>query len=213
MFCQRCGKNPATVHVNDIVNQVDAHLCTQCAAETGHHPGVGGHLEMGGMADMFKLHQQMMMQFGPKMFGLGPSPGSVSSHLDEILSNLNPAAAGMLGNAMSNIILGLTAPSAKLGGLICSGCGMALPEFQQSTMYGCAKCYDTFRAIVEPLLMHYHGSSQHVGKAPVRGGGEAKKQQDHRQMQEQLDTAIQQENYEEAARLRDLLKEADDGTE
>lgn len=210
MFCQRCGKNPATVHVSDIINHVDAHLCTQCAAETGHHPGeVVGHPGMGGMADMLKLHQQMMMQ---KMFGPGPSPES-SSHLDEMLSNLNPAAVGMLGNAMNNIILGLTAPSAKLGGLICSGCGMALPEFQQSTMYGCAKCYDTFRAIVDPLLMHYHGNSQHVGKAPARGGGEAKKQQDRRQMQKQLDTAIQKENYEEAARLRDLLKEADDGTE
>ena len=196
--------------MNDIVNQVNAHLCLQCAVETGHHPGIGG-----GMADMFgiqtnmfKLHQQMMQQFGPKMFGSGSL-----SPIDEMLSGLNPAAAGMLNSAMNKLILGLTAPSAKGGSLICSGCGMALPEFQQAAMYGCAKCYDTFRAIVEPLLMHYHGESQHVGKAPTRGGGEAKKRQDRRQLQKQLDAAVQKENYEEAARLRDRIKELADGTE
>lgn len=215
MLCQHCEKRPATVHVNDIANNLNAHLCASCAAEAGYHPGGYHHLGMGGgPMDMLKL-QQMMQQLGPKMgplggpFGSGPSP----ELLDDLLSNLNPASVGKLGIAMNSIILGLTAPSAKGSNFICSGCGMSLPEFQQSAMYGCAKCYDTFRTIVEPLLIHYHGNSQHVGKTPTRGGGEAKKQQDRRQLQKQLDAAIHEEDYEEAARLRDRIKELSDGTE
>lgn len=216
MICQQCGKRPATIHVNDIANQVSAHLCPSCAAEAGYHSGgIGGgpnpHDIFGGLTpDMFKL-QQMMQQLGPKVFGSGPF-GSGSSPID-ILSGLNPAAADKLGSAMNSIILGLTAPSVKGGSFICSGCGMSLPEFQQSAMYGCAKCYDTFSAIVEPLLMHYHSESQHVGKTPARGGGKAKKQQDRKRLQKQLDAAVQKEDYEEAVRLRDRIKELADGSE
>ena len=230
MICQQCGKRPATIHVNDIANQVNAHLCQSCAAEAGYHPGgIGGgpnpHDMFGGLTpDIFKLQQmmqQMMQQLGPKMFGSGPfgsdpfgsSPFGSGLSPTDILSGLNQATASKLGNAMNSIILGLTAPSAKSGGFICSGCGMSLPEFQQGAMYGCAKCYDTFHTIVEPLLMHYHSESQHVGKTPARGGGEAKKRQDRRRLQKQLDAAIQKEDYEEAARLRDRIKELADGAE
>jgi len=159
--------------------------------------------------DLLKI-QQMLQQkmFGPGPFGSGPSP----ELLDDILSGLNPSSASKLGSTMNSIILGLTS-SAKGSNFICTGCGMSLPEFRQGALYGCDKCYDTFRAIVEPLLMHYHGDSQHVGKAPVRGGGEAKKRQGRRQLQKQLDDAIQKEDYEEAARLRDQIKELADGTE
>jgi len=60
---------------------------------------------------------------------------------------------------------------------------------------------------LEAMLKQMHKGTQHIGKVPkaLRAQLDITKQRD--QLNEQLQKAIEMENYEEAARLRDHLKE------
>ncbi len=82
----------------------------------------------------------------------------------------------------------------------CEVCGLTLPEFKAEGRLGCQHDYESLRAALEPLLERIHRSIVHSGKAPraVRV----------REWQKQMAAAVAAEDYEEAARLRDLIRRA-----
>ena len=92
-------------------------------------------------------------------------------------------------------------------GLRCSSCGATLKDFQDTGRLGCAECYQAFNAYLRDLLRRLHGSSQHVGEgyAPP---GEAEADPRHRllDLREQLRRAVENENFELAAELRDRIR-------
>lgn len=88
----------------------------------------------------------------------------------------------------------------------CRNCGMTYSQFAESGRLGCAQCYDYLDAQLVPLIKRIHGTSVHTGKAPKRTGGLARKRQELETLRRQLQAAIKNENYEEAARLRDAVK-------
>jgi protein arginine kinase activator len=101
--------------------------------------------------------------------------------------------------------------SDELARLSCPACGIRYMEFRAQGRLGCPHDYAVFRTGLEPLLKRIHRSTRHVGKVPRRGppgGGQAELVELRRQLQQ----AVAAEAYEEAARLRDLLrkKEATD---
>ncbi len=83
----------------------------------------------------------------------------------------------------------------------CAACGQTLAEFRAEGRFGCAHDYDAFRDTLEPLLERIHRSVVHSGKAPraVRV----------REWARQMRAAVAAEDYEEAARLRDLIRQAE----
>jgi len=89
--------------------------------------------------------------------------------------------------------------------LACPHCGMKYAQFRAQGRLGCPADYEIFRAALEPLLERIHRSVRHEGKTPR--GFQAKRQElDLAELQEQLKAAIHDEKYEEAARLRDLIR-------
>ena len=80
-------------------------------------------------------------------------------------------------------------------------CGITLAEFKAEGRLGCANDYDSLRGALEPLLERIHRSVIHAGKAPraVR----------LREWKRQMQAAVAAEEYEEAARLRDLIRKAE----
>ena len=88
----------------------------------------------------------------------------------------------------------------------CRNCGMTYSEFAESGRLGCAQCYDYLEAHLTPLIKRVHGTTAHNGKAPKRTGGVVRKRQELEMLKRQLQDAIRNENYEEAARLRDAVK-------
>jgi len=95
----------------------------------------------------------------------------------------------------------------ELGKLTCSSCGMTFLEFRNSGLLGCPGDYDAFAKALVPLLERTHeGASQHVGKVPARGEASQKKQHELMGLRRELSEAIEQENYETAAALRDKIK-------
>ena len=89
----------------------------------------------------------------------------------------------------------------------CKGCGMTYSEFVEAGRLGCAQCYDDLGPYLEPLIRRIHGTSQHTGKVPKRTGGIMRKRRDLAQLKEQLSDLILREQYEEAAKLRDRIRE------
>src|SRR6185295_12664660 len=92
----------------------------------------------------------------------------------------------------------------------CSSCGLAYSEFRSRGRLGCPQCYEVFRSALEPLLEKIHGKCLHLGKAPGGPAAADRSREKHVvALRRQLSTAIKDENYEAAAKLRDELKRAE----
>jgi protein arginine kinase activator len=86
---------------------------------------------------------------------------------------------------------------------VCPECGMSLEEFRKRSRLGCTRCYRAFEDEMVSLLSAMHKGTRHIGKMPVGEAAMAK----IASLQEALDKAVASQNFEEAARLRDLLRE------
>ena len=97
-------------------------------------------------------------------------------------------------------------------GLRCKNCGFTYSNFKETGFLGCSQCYSFFKRPLEPLLKKIHGSSKHIGKFPKKKREEKKeKVLDLQLLQEKLKEAIAKEEFEEAASLRDKIKEMEKG--
>ena len=92
--------------------------------------------------------------------------------------------------------------------LQCSNCTMTYDDFRKFGRLGCSECYNTFREQLSALLKKIHGSSQHLGKAPIKISQTTKKKIDmYQDFKRQLQQAIEDEDFEKAAALRDKIRE------
>ena len=91
-------------------------------------------------------------------------------------------------------------------GLVCEQCGMTYLEFQKCGMLGCANCYQAFKTPMTALLQRVHGNTQHAGRVPggVHSGTSIRMNIDR--LKQKLQKAVADEEYEQAARLRDAIR-------
>ncbi|MCM8796596.1 MAG: UvrB/UvrC motif-containing protein [Candidatus Omnitrophica bacterium] len=169
MLCDICGKNQATVHLTEIVDEQmnELHLCEECAR---------------------KKSIEMEQQFG----------------LSDLLAGM--AEFEKPGSEVEG------AATAK-----CPNCGLTYADFKKIGRLGCGECYVVFKRYLAPLLKRIHGSLNHIGKGPaVKGRRMSKKKAELEELRSKLQAAIAREAFEEAARLRDQIKELEkkeqDGT-
>jgi protein arginine kinase activator len=94
----------------------------------------------------------------------------------------------------------------KQSQVVCSSCGLSFSDFAQSGRLGCGNCYNTFRSQLNDLLRKIHGSTQHQGKFPRLAPDVMKPLREERYLQDELKKAIQDEDFEKAAQIRDKLK-------
>lgn len=89
----------------------------------------------------------------------------------------------------------------------CTVCGNTYEDFKKTGRLGCAGCYNTFRDRLLPLVRKIHGYNLHKGKVPKKAGVNLRIERQIERLREQLNEAVKREAYEEAARLRDQIKE------
>jgi protein arginine kinase activator len=89
----------------------------------------------------------------------------------------------------------------------CPGCGLTLAEFAKTGIVGCGKCYEAFHEQTDDLLRKIHGQSRHTGKMPSGSPERMEPLKEERRLQEALRKAIETEDFEHAAEIRDRLKE------
>ena len=91
----------------------------------------------------------------------------------------------------------------------CPGCGMTYADFKKIGRLGCGTCYNAFSKYLAPLLKRIHGSTQHTGKSPLKVSKDLKKEMDLQTLRNLLMKAIESEAFEEAAKLRDQIREVE----
>ena len=168
MTCDVCGKNAATVHLTEIIDEQmnELHLCEECARTKS---------------------AAMEQQFGLSDLLAGMVDFQKPANKEEELINVK-----------------------------CPSCGLAYADFKKIGRLGCGECYNVFRAYLAPLLKRIHGSNQHIGKNPAKIKTVvrlSKKKTGLLELKSQLQKAIREEAFEEAARLRDQIKEIENKKE
>ena len=88
----------------------------------------------------------------------------------------------------------------------CPACGIKFIEFRNTGRLGCPHDYQAFREELVPLLENIHGETKHCGKVPRRGQHTQEAQNELVQLRQRLKQAVTREDYEEAAKLRDRIK-------
>ena len=91
------------------------------------------------------------------------------------------------------------------GGLVCDECGYTQREFKKTGRLGCESCYATFANLLSPALAGMHKGERHKGKVPARAV-ERKTYEDRlNSLEGDLQLAIEEEHYEDAARVCDEI--------
>jgi protein arginine kinase activator len=90
--------------------------------------------------------------------------------------------------------------------LKCSNCGLTFDNFTRQGRFGCGECYRAFRPQLEMIMRKIHGSSLHKGKLPISGGNQPLPIKEEERLETELKKAIESEDFERAADLRDKLK-------
>ena len=112
---------------------------------------------------------------------------------------------------------------------VCGGCGLHYSAFERTGKLGCAQCYQDFSQQLKPLLQRIHGCTQHAGHMPsqymsgahgtISGEAEAaaspqaaqtdsaQRQSRQAELRKKMDEAVACENFEDAAKYRDELRQ------
>ena len=90
--------------------------------------------------------------------------------------------------------------------LKCSHCQLSWDDFQEKSLLGCGKCYESFSEPLKGLLRKVHGSNKHIGNRPASKRIEGATTE-LEQLRRELSRAIKGEHYEQAAALRDKIRD------
>ena len=124
---------------------------------------------------------------------------AVKSHIpiNELLSNLlavqptDEEISGALGQEPS-----------------CPNCGFTLSQFRKDGVLGCPNDYEVFeKSLLQLIKKAHNGRTTHCGKLPSKIPQDTKKQSELLNLRQQLQTAVQSEDYEKAAELRDKINQ------
>lgn len=185
MLCDNCHKNKATIYYTETINghRKDQHLCEECAS---------------GLSS-FNMQSPFMSQ-------------------DFTLGNLLSTVLGYPTSYTGS-------KSYTENDITCKNCGMTYSQFLRNGRFGCNHCYDYFEKLLDGSLKRIHGSDTHIGKRPHKAPSKVTKEgqsqkslvKEKKEMSEidqlsmKLQEAIKKEEYEEAAHLRDKIRELKKG--
>ena len=114
--------------------------------------------------------------------------------------------------SLADLLLGLGAAqelAEAAGGpdVKCPQCGFTQADFKKAGRLGCSACYETFAEPLGGLLKTMHKGTRHVGKVPESLRQSRDLSDRLKQLQKKLAKAIEEEDFEEAAILRDEIKQ------
>jgi protein arginine kinase activator len=113
--------------------------------------------------------------------------------------------------SLANFISGLTEIDSQRTSLketqeVCNFCGMSYNDFKRLGLLGCSECYEKFSDEISQLLRKIHGTTHHTGKMPAKLSKLVASRKKIMELKEKLKKAVELEEYEKAAKLRDKIK-------
>lgn len=88
----------------------------------------------------------------------------------------------------------------------CPECGTSFREIAKSGKVGCPACYTTFSDELADLIQSVHGTTTHNGNVPARHRVKMERTEKLKELKKELKVAIDHEEYERAASLRDEIR-------
>lgn len=116
-----------------------------------------------------------------------------------------------LGSFLAAMGTGAEQVAAPRSADVCGRCGGTFQDFRETGRLGCSDCYRAFDVPLRDLLRRLHGSTHHLGeryaeRVPVAAMAEVPAPEAATELREQLRLAVETENFELAAELRDRLR-------
>lgn len=113
------------------------------------------------------------------------------------------------GFGLAEAFLGGNQPQATMSAAeaVCPSCGFTAAQLKKIGRMGCPDCYEAFREGLDHLLKAMHKGTRHVGKTPTRLLTEGQLQGSLEILGGDLETAVREERYEDAARLKQQIQE------
>ena len=99
-----------------------------------------------------------------------------------------------------------TTEEERVGHVQCPRCGLLYSAFKETGRLGCAECYSAFQFQLRPLLRRIHGDTRHKGKTPARDGEVVSIARQVQRLYDELQRAVEREEFERAAEVRDEIK-------
>jgi len=116
------------------------------------------------------------------------------------------------GFALTDLLLGLGASQEiekSPSSVKCPICGFTQADFKKTGRLGCSNCYMVFTDGIGPMLKNMHKGTQHTGKTPAAFHKIREHSEKIKTLQENLTKAIEAEEFELAANLRDEIRQAE----
>jgi protein arginine kinase activator len=145
----------------------------------------------GEVVDLF-LCQEHAAQFSPLQLKAALS----QVELTQLLAGLLKTEQGQKADA----------DDAASAALKCQTCGWSFRQYRQTMLLGCGDCYQAFEKHLKEDLRRYHGTIRHCGKQPMLVTGDSFDQGKLEALKKRLAVAIQDEDFELAAQLRDQIR-------
>jgi protein arginine kinase activator len=114
-----------------------------------------------------------------------------------------------IANLLSGLLEGKDMTGAGEVKEVCPGCGMKASDFRKQGKLGCAQCFTAFEKDVRAIVSQMAARPRHAGRLPGSFSEEARTAAADAGLREELREAVEREDYEEAARLRDQIREAE----
>ena len=101
----------------------------------------------------------------------------------------------------------------------CPKCNSSLSDITSLGKVGCAECYSVFENSLSPLITKIHGTNHHCGKLSPNANSSADEngnnfktvEEEIAELKEKLNEAVLAQEYEQAAVIRDKIKEMEEG--
>ena len=134
-------------------------------------------------------------------------PAIISDHMVLQQKQANPIWGWDTPGTEVSVTFGKQVKKEDKVGITCKHCGLTYDDFRKFGRLGCSECYEAFKSHLSTLLKKIHGSNSHLGKTPLKIPKDQKKaMMDVHSLKAQLMKAIQMEDFEKAAELRDKIR-------
>lgn len=178
MICENCKKREANVKYSENINGIkkEMNLCEECSKKIG-----------------------------------------ITDNMDFLMPSLD--FSNFFGSFLEDFSTSDFMPLLNEVRLIqCDSCGSTFDDIINTGIYGCANCYDVFGERMDPILKKLQGANRHNGRLGKISNNnvkfENKEEQKNKKdtdnklekLQEDLKQAIKEERYEDAAKIRDEIK-------
>ena len=112
-----------------------------------------------------------------------------------------------MGNFLGSFLGGVSQQETIESEPRCKGCGSTFNDIVRTGKVGCAECYHIFYDRMMPSIQRIHGNTTHTGKMGACAGTQAKLTNELERLKTDLKKAIEEQAFEQAAKLRDRIKE------